>query len=69
MSQGWKMYACPKQSSSASSKKESVIVVLKKVLQKSAKKTACKGGNQPSVMAAGGLRQGQLALISEKDRL
>ena len=31
--------------------------------------TFCTGGNQPSVMAAGGLRQRQLALISEKSQL
>ena len=34
MSQGWKTYACPKQSSSASSKKESAIVVLQESLTK-----------------------------------
>ena len=38
----------------------------KKALQRSAEETACTGGNQPSVMAAGGLRPRQLALISEK---
>ena len=32
-------------------------------------KRACTGGNQPSVMAAGGLRPGQLALINEKRQL
>ena len=31
-------------------------------------KTACTGGNQSSVMAAGGLRSRQLALISEKSQ-
>ena len=41
----------------------------KKALQRSAKETACTGGNQPSVMAAGGLRPRQLALISEKSQL
>ena len=30
---------------------------------------ACTGGNQLSVMAAGGLRPRQLALISEKNQL
>ena len=41
----------------------------KKALQRSAEETACTGGNQPSVMAAGGLRPGQLALINEKRQL
>ena len=41
----------------------------KKALQRSAEETACTGGNQPSVMAAGGLRPRQLALISEKSQL
>ena len=41
----------------------------KKALQRSAEKTACTSGNQPSVMAAGGLRPRQLALISEKSQL
>ena len=36
-----------------------------KAVQRSAEETACTGGNQPSVMAAGGLRPRQLALISE----
>ena len=38
-------------------------------IQRSAEETACTGGNQPSVMAAGGLRLRQLALISEKSHL
>ena len=33
-SQGWKIYACPKQSSSASSKKESAIMVLQESVTK-----------------------------------
>ena len=33
------------------------------------KKTACTGGNQPSVMVAGGLRPRQLVLNSEKSQL
>ena len=41
----------------------------KKALQRSAEEIACTGGNQPSVMAAGGLRPRQLALISEKSQL
>ena len=41
----------------------------KKALQRSAEETACTGGNLPSVMAAGGLRPRQLALISEKSKL
>ena len=41
----------------------------KKALQRSAEETTCTGGNQPSVMAAGGLRPRQLALISEKSQL
>ena len=41
----------------------------KERLQKSAEETACTGGNQPSVMAAGGLRPRQLALICEKSQL
>ena len=41
----------------------------KKALQRSAEETACTGGNQPSVMAAGGLRRRQLVLISEKSQL
>ena len=41
----------------------------KKALQRSADETACTGGNQPSVMAAGGLRPRQLVLISEKSQL
>ena len=40
----------------------------KKALQRSAEETACTGGNQPSLMAAGGLRPRQLALISEKSQ-
>ena len=32
-------------------------------------KRACTGGNQPSVMAAGGFRPRQLALISEESHL
>ena len=38
-------------------------------LQRSAEETACTGRNQPSVMAARGLRLRQLALISEKSQL
>ena len=34
LSQGWKTYVCPKQSSSASSKKERAIVVLQKSVTK-----------------------------------
>ena len=41
----------------------------KKALQRSAEETTCTGGNQPSVMAAGGLRPRRLALISEKSQL
>ena len=41
----------------------------KKALQRSAEETAGTGGNQPSVMATGGLRPRQLALISEKSPL
>ena len=41
----------------------------KKALQRPAEETACTGGNQPLVMAVGGLRQRQLALISEKSQL
>ena len=41
----------------------------KKALQKLAEETACTGGNQPSVMVAGGLSPRQLALISEKSHL
>ena len=40
----------------------------KRALQRSAEETACTGGNRPSVMAAGGLRPRQLALISEKSQ-
>ena len=38
----------------------------KEALQRPAEETACTGGYQPFVMAAGGLRPRQLALISEK---
>ena len=41
----------------------------KNALQRLAEETACTGGNRPSVMAAGGLRPRQLALISEKSQL
>ena len=41
----------------------------KKALQRSAEERACTGGNPPSVMAAGGLRPRQLALISKKSQL
>ena len=41
----------------------------KKALQRSAEETACTGENQPSVMATGGPRPRQLALISEKSQL
>ena len=41
----------------------------KKALQRSAEETASTGGNQPSVMAAEGVRPRQLALISEKSQL
>ena len=41
----------------------------KKALQRSAEETACTGWNQPLVMATGGLRPRQLALISEKSPL
>ena len=41
----------------------------KKALQKSAEETACKGGNQPSDMAAGGFRPRQLELISDESQL
>ena len=41
----------------------------KKAIQRSAEETACTGGNHPSVMAAGGLKTRQLALISEKSQL
>ena len=37
-------------------------------LQRPAEETACTGGNQPLVMAAGGLRPRQLAVISEKSQ-
>ena len=40
----------------------------KKALQRPAEETACTGGNQPSVVAARGLRPRQLALISEKSQ-
>ena len=67
-SQGWKTYVCLKQSSSASSKREIVVVVLEGSVQRPAEETTCTGGNQSSVMAAGGLRLRQLTLISEKSR-
>ena len=38
----------------------------KKALQRPAEETACTGGNQPQIMAVGGLRTRQLALIREK---
>ena len=41
----------------------------KKALQRPAEETTGTGGNQPSVMAAGGLRPRQLVLISEKNQL
>ena len=41
----------------------------KKSLQRSVEETAYTSGNQPSVMAAGGLRPRQLALISEESQL
>ena len=41
----------------------------KKALQRSAEETARTGQNQQSVMATGGLRLRQLALISEKSQL
>ena len=41
----------------------------KKALQRPAEETACTGGNQPSVMAVGGLRPRQLALIGKKSQL
>ena len=41
----------------------------KKALQRLAEETDCKGGNQPSVMAAGGLGLRQLALIIEESQL
>ena len=68
-SQGRKTHACPNQSSSASSKTESVIVELQEALQRPAEKTACTGGHQPSVMAAGGLRPRRLALSCQKSQL
>ena len=37
----------------------------KKALQRSAEETACTGGNQLSVMAAGGLGPKELALITQ----
>ena len=40
----------------------------KKALQRSAEQTACTGGNQPSVMAAGSLGPRQSALISKKSQ-
>ena len=54
------MYACPEQSSSASSEKESVIMVLQESVKTSSEETAGTGRNQPSVMAAEGLRPRQL---------
>ena len=41
----------------------------KKALQRPAEEKACTGRNQSPVMAAGGLRPRQLALISEKSQL
>ena len=41
----------------------------KKAFQRSAEETVCKGGNQPSVMAAEGVKPSQLALSSEKSQL
>ena len=40
----------------------------RKTLQRPAEETSCTGGNQPSDMAAGGLRPRQLALISDKSK-
>ena len=41
----------------------------KKALQRSAEETTCTGGNQPSVIAAGGFRPRELVLISEKSQM
>ena len=46
------------------SRKKARLWCSKKALQRSAEETACTGGNQPSVMAAGGLRPRQLAFVS-----
>ena len=51
------------------SRKKARLWCSKKALQRSAEETACTGGNQPLVMAAGGLRPRQLAVISEKSQL
>ena len=65
-SQGWNTYTCVKQSSSASSKKESEMVVLQESVTKISWKDSLHRRDQPSVMAAGGLRQRQLAFITMK---
>ena len=41
----------------------------RKRCKRSAEETACTSGNQPPVIAAGGLRPRQLALISKKSQL
>ena len=50
-------------------RKKAQLWCSKKALQRSAEETACRGGNQRLIMAAGGLRPRQLALISEKSQL
>ena len=67
---GWKTFACPKLSCSTSSSpiRKAWSWCSKKALQRPNEETTCTGGNQPSVMAAGGLRRGQLAHISEESQ-
>ena len=67
-SQGWKTYACLKKCFWANYKKENAIVVLRKSITNTSCIDSLHSRNQLTVMAAGGLMQGQLALISEKSQ-
>ena len=72
---GWPFHKDGRRTHSQSSllqrvpKRKARLWCSKKVLQRPAEETACTGGNQPSIMAVGGLRPRQLALISEKSQL
>ena len=74
-SQGWKTYACPKQSSSASSKKESAIVVLQESVTKISwrdslhrRESAISHGSKRPKTETAGAHQWEKPVVSSRQR-
>ena len=71
---GWPHHKCGSRTHAQSSllqrdpRRKARSWCFKKALQRSAEETACTGGNQPSIMAAGGLKPRQMELFSEKNQ-